>query len=276
MPSLLDLPREIRDEIYTYCLVSPGGLIAPYLLPRCNTLKANASRRRAIKSTKSRQKKQHLHLISDPIALTPHDAIFQTPDLFRDTRKSDYLSLSLRSTCRQIYNETAGLFWSRNTFYFEGLGESGRGMGVARTLKVMGQTASRLIERVTIRMTSLGPEYGALRKVLNTLSSRARLGNFKRLELVWGKVEFWSLMDALYGGDVPLFDAMIEDLGGGLAGERFERVVRVPVCPPGDDDDDEEDRMVHEEVVRCLHYAIGGTMICGDVVKWKDRVMVGI
>ena len=32
----------------------------------------------------------------------------------------------------------------------------------------------------------------------------------------------------------------------------------------------------HEEVVKCLHYAIGGTMICGDVVRWNDRVMVGI
>lgn len=168
------------------------------------------------------------------------------------------------------------MFWGMNTFHFEGLGEMARSLGVARTLKVMGQTASRLIERVTIRMSILGPEYGALRKVLNTLSSRARLGNFKRLELVWDEKEFWSLMDALYGGDVPLFDAMIEDLVGGLAGERFERVVRVPISPPGDDDDEEEDRLVHEEVVKCLHYAIGGTMICGDVVKWNDRVMVGI
>ncbi|KAK0111407.1 hypothetical protein ONS95_001768 [Cadophora gregata] len=273
MPSFLDLPREIRDEIYTYCLVSPTGLIAPYLLPRSSTLKS--SRRRAIKPSKSRQKQQ-LHLINDPVALTPHDPIFQTPDIFLSSRKSDYLSLSLRSTCRQIYNETAGPFWSKNIFHFEGLGEVGRGIGIARTLKVMGQTASRLIERVTIHMSSLGPEYGALRKVLNTLSSRARLGNFKRLELVWGKMEFWSLMDALYGGDVPLFDAMIEDLVGGLAGERFERVIKVPACPPGNDDEDEEDRMVHEEVVRCLHYAIGGTMICGDAVRWKDRVMVGI
>ena len=141
----------------------------------------------------------------------------------------------------------------------------------------MGQTASRLIESVTIRMSILGPEYVALRKVLNTLSSRARLGNFKRLELVWGEKEFWSLMDALYDGDVLLFDGMIEDLVGGLAGERFERVVRVPFLPPGNhDDEEEEDRIVHEEVVKCLHYAIGGTMICGDVVKWKDRAMVGV
>lgn len=141
----------------------------------------------------------------------------------------------------------------------------------------MGQTASRLIERVTIRMAELGPEYNVIRKVLKTLSSRARLGNFKRLELVWGKGEFWSLIVAFYGRDFSLFDAMIEDLVGGLEGERFERVVRVPGWPPGDEDGDDEEALTEfEEVVKCLHYAIGGTMVCGDVVKWQDRVMIAI
>ncbi|KAG4439776.1 hypothetical protein IFR05_004744 [Cadophora sp. M221] len=288
MPSFLDLPREIRDEIYTYCLVSPSGLIATYLLPRSPTLKL--SRRQTKTSTpkqnqKQKQKqKQQLHLITNPQIFTPHDPIFQTPSTFLASWKCAYLSLSLPSTCRQIYNETAGLFWRKNTFYFDGFCESGRGLGVVRTLKLMGQTASRLVECVTIRMPGLGaeygrPEYATLRKMLNTLSSRARLGSFKRLEMEWGDEEVKELMRSASGG-VGVFHYywdMIEDLREGFEGERFERVVRLAACPVGIRDDDfsvEEEVELYGMVSACLHSVVGGKMICGGVLQWENKVMV--
>ncbi|KAH6716055.1 hypothetical protein BKA61DRAFT_573900 [Leptodontidium sp. MPI-SDFR-AT-0119] len=280
MPSFLDLPREIRDEIYTYCLVSPSGLIAPYLLPRSPALKLS---RRQSKTSKQKQKqKQQLHLITCPEIFTPHDAIFQAlpSHVFLARFKSAYLSLSLPSTCRQIYNETAGLFWKKNAFYFDGFCESGRGLGVARTLKGMGQTASRLIEYVTIRMPRLGAEYAVLRKVLNTLSSRARLGNFKRLELVWGEEEVRELMRSAAAGEEEsqFYWEMIEDLREGFEGERFERVVRLAACPVGISDDDfsvEEEVELYEMVSGCLHSFVGGKMICGGVLQWENNVIVG-
>ncbi|KAH7317677.1 hypothetical protein BKA65DRAFT_483148 [Rhexocercosporidium sp. MPI-PUGE-AT-0058] len=282
MPSFLDLPREIRDEIYTYCLVSPSGLIAPYILPRTPTLKVS---RRQVKSSTQKQnqkqkQKQQLHLITSPLVFTLDDPIFQNPRVFLARYKSAYLSLSLPSTCRQIYNETTSLFWRSNTFYFDGLCESGRGLGVARTLKSMGQTASRLIESMTIQMPGLGAEYAALRKVLNTLCSRARLGRFKRLELVWGVEEVRGLMSAAagLGGSSQVYYKMIGDLREGFEGERFERVVRVAACPVGGREyvgDDGGDEELYEEVVRCLHGVVGGKMVCGRVLKWENQAMVG-
>lgn len=154
------------------------------------------------------------------------------------------------------------MFWGRNTFYFDGLCECGRGLGVGRTLKVMGQTASRMIERITIRMPTLGNESTALRKVLSTLSSRARLGHFQKLELVWEEPQLAELMLLLESGMGHLYYQMMIDLREGFEGERFERVVKVPARAPTFVRD-EDDRYWYGEVVRGLHGAVGGRMFCG-------------
>ncbi|KAI9050499.1 hypothetical protein LZ554_005661 [Drepanopeziza brunnea f. sp. 'monogermtubi'] len=266
MPSFLDLPREIRDEIYNYVLFSPSGLVTPTFTPHYATLK---SRRRNITA------KTKLHLITNPHDARNGDALIprsQTRRSWKDKDTRMSISLALPSTCRQIYHETHGLFWDNNTFYFDGLHESGRGLGVVRTLKLMGQTASRLVQRVTIRMTSSYAEISALRKVLHTLSSRARLGHFRTLELVWEDVEFGELLNSYMESlaELVLFDTVMQDLKvGGGGGEWFERVVRVPRRP-----EEEADRDAFDEVVSQMHFAFGGKMVCGGVVRWENHVMV--
>ncbi|KAI6716685.1 hypothetical protein JHW43_000797 [Diplocarpon mali] len=251
MPSLLDLPREIRDEIYKYVLLSPSGLITPAFPPRCKSLKPNRRRNASPQTTR-------VHLTSTPL-----------PSCARPIVSGISISLSLTRTCRQLYTETHGLFWSKNTFYFDGFLDSGHGPGIVRTLKTMGQTASRLIQRITIQMPLRYRGYCAFRKVLHTLSSRARLGHFKRLELVWGEEEFEDLVLALKvipdARGMKLLDEMLGDLWvGGEA--RFERVVRVPA---------RGGEAMYGEVCRLLHAAVGGMMVCGHELRSDDHVWQG-
>ncbi|PBP24022.1 hypothetical protein BUE80_DR005130 [Diplocarpon rosae] len=246
--AFLDLPREIRDEIYDYVLRSPTGLITPTYLPRPNPLKPSRRRKASPQTTRVR-------LISTP--LPPYD-----PPI----RRGMFISLALPCACRQIYYETHGLFWSKNTFHFSGFLDSGHGPGIVRTLKTMGQTASRLIQRITIQMPLRSHQYSGFRKVLHTLSSRARLGHFKRLELVWGEEEFEDLALAWRAirnvGEMRLFDEMLTDLWVGDEA-RFERVVRVPARDGG---------AMYGDTCRLLHSAVGGKIVYGDVLRWDDHV----
>ncbi|KAL2065628.1 hypothetical protein VTL71DRAFT_3298 [Oculimacula yallundae] len=262
MPSFLNLPREIRDEIYNYSLVSPSGFIAPYLLSRPSTLKpqrrVKASKR---KSTKNNNK-QH-YLITDPLAFPPHDPALDTADLFLAHKKNSYITLSLTSTCRQIYNETQGLFWKHNTFYFSSINESGHSLGISRTLKLMGQTSSRLIQTMTIIMPGQSTSFTHFRKVLKTLSSRARLGDFRKLEMVWEEETFRELLSTIFDSNMEGF---LKDLGELTESERFERVVRVPACPKslsGKNVDEDGVRDAYEVLVYLIHLTVGGTTFCG-------------
>lgn len=199
--------------------------------------------------------------------------------IYRPQWGAPSVSPSIARTCLQIYNETHGLFWRSNVFYFQGLEDSGSRIGVARTLKTMGQIASRLIQRVTIRMPLLSSnEYSGLRKVLRTLSSRARLGCFKRLELVWSEDGIDDLILGFMGmGDnMRRYDTLLQDLRAGCQGEKFERVVRLAKCTNVSSDAYKAaHRDLFEEIVKGLALAAGGSLVCEDKVVWENYIMVG-
>ncbi len=92
MPSqLLGLPREIRDQIYTYVLESPTGLL---VLPV---------------SRVPRTDKLGWHHMVDCFRLVPFDS---ETDLQWDDETR--IKLSLHRACKQIHDEVEGLLWQLN------------------------------------------------------------------------------------------------------------------------------------------------------------------
>ncbi|CZT46573.1 uncharacterized protein RSE6_07020 [Rhynchosporium secalis] len=274
MPSFLDLPREIRDEIYIYSLTCPRGLLSAYLLSRPPTLN---SKRRVKVSKRKKSNKQHLHLITSPLSLPPNDPIFDKPDMFLSHNKNDYITLSLPSTCRQIYNETQGMFWRQNTFYFAAINESGRSLGISRTLKVMGQVASRMIQNLTIRMPNHSIEYVGFGKVIKTLGSRARLGHFRKLEMAWNAAAIVDLMNMSSLNTPQDFEGSLDEMSEAFDGVRFERVVRISTYPRSTGDiqnerDEENVESIYKLFGEWIHYAVGGTLICDGKVEWINGV----
>jgi len=187
---------------------------------------------------------------------------YDPKDHNRSRDNLQHISLSLPRTCRQIYGETQDLFWERNTFYF-----SSHNAGVIRTLKMMGQVSSRLITSVTIQMDDR-EIIAQLSKTLNVLTSRARFGHFRRLELVWDSHQFKVLQSMSL--HVPMararqYDELLEGLRTAQRGGRFERVIRLPYPLLGGLKGSEA-----EACARDLHFAFGGKMFWGDVLGWHN------
>jgi hypothetical protein len=181
---------------------------------------------------------------------------------YREERQ--YISLSLPRTCRQIYEETQALFWEQNTFYF-----SDRNAGVIKTMKMMGQTPSRLITSVVIQMNCTSEFIRLISKTLHVLASRARFGHFRRLELIWDNNEFGYLQEL--ARQIPMakarvYDELLEGLRTGESGGRFGRVIRLPAAP----------RQVGQRsreanaCARDIHFAFGGSLFWGDELGWEN------
>jgi hypothetical protein len=267
MPTtFLDLPREIRDEIYFHALISQTGVVSPHLIPPRPSFKPSSIKPLSPPSSTptSSQLVGRFRLYTNPPKLCPI-RIFE-PETWRD--KHPYISLNLPRTCRQIYFETQSLFWERNTFYF-----SNANAGVIRTMKMMGQVSSRLITSVVIQMDNDSDLTRLMSKTLNVLASRARFGNFRRLELVWDEEQFKILMNM--ARQIPMararqYDELLEGLRTGESGGRFERTIRLPslVGQRGRE---------AEACARDLHFAFGGKLFWGDVLGWENwkQVMPG-
>jgi hypothetical protein len=257
MPTtFLDLPRELRDEIYAFLLISPSGVVSPHWVPR--PLKPSSPKPAPFTAQTSTAR--FTLCINPPKPRIV--AAYNLKDFDRPRNERQYISLSLPRTCRQIYDETQGLFWERNTFYF-----SSHNAGVIRTLKIMGQVSSRLITSVTIRMDDR-EIIAQLSKTLNVLASRARFGHFRRLELIWDSEEFEVLKRMSL--QIPMararqYDELLEGLRTGERGGRFERVIRLPhLLGDGLNGKDAE------ACARDLHFAFGGRLFWGDVLGWES------
>ncbi|KUJ14411.1 uncharacterized protein LY89DRAFT_784360 [Mollisia scopiformis] len=110
MPTtFLSLPRELRDQIYEYILISPSLHIEPALL------RHPTHQKRIPHYSPSRLEPQpRFALCTNPLDTLPLDPVTQQPvSAYRH-----HTSLSIRRVCRQITLETAQIFWCRNTFYF--------------------------------------------------------------------------------------------------------------------------------------------------------------
>jgi hypothetical protein len=142
MPTLLTIPREIRDEIWGYCIISPTGYI--------ETFSKKTAYLRGFEGALSSSYALFFHLIF-ALGLTRADLAFEvliiiTQDCFKSswfgwvltiifraphhfiayatpyngyTKAPELITLSLPRTCRQIYLETNDLFWKNNTFWYQ-------------------------------------------------------------------------------------------------------------------------------------------------------------
>ena len=229
--SLLDLPREIRDIIYDHALVSPTGYVMPF------------------SSRRSQPPRFSIYTASDH-AEPDHDSVCFSSD-------DHVLSISLQRTCRQVYQETAGLFWSNSFLFIDP-------PIAARTIKSMGQISSRQIKSISV---SVEPQdWKTLPKLFALLTSRARHGHFEALRLdlqrtVLKVLNLWALMDS------PRYDEMLEILRDVSKECNFQRSFRV------------EKGFLPEEAeldtIRDLHLAFGGRMFYGGQLLWDNYEYVG-
>jgi hypothetical protein len=166
----LSLPRELRDQIYSY-LFPPNLLVVPY--PKRNF------------DARAESIRFGLYLYDEtanafnPILYKPHRRVDD---------HSTYISLSILRVNRLTHRETKALFWSRATFTFL------QQQDVIDTLKGMNQTASRMIQRVTLDVSLAKMRGKPFAKAINMLASRARLGELKSIMLTITPMDFGDII----------------------------------------------------------------------------------
>ncbi|KAE9370635.1 hypothetical protein N431DRAFT_484812 [Stipitochalara longipes BDJ] len=169
MVSLLDLPGEIRNQIWDLCLVSPTGTISPL------------SRRDAYYSGfpgSCSHSGPFFYLIEEEKFLMERDQAFH-PHV---EPTASTISLSLPRTCRKIFEETNNLFWTKNTFYFP------TPHRFISTFKFMGKYPQRRITSLRLCATPwLGNEIEWLEKALQLLISQRNPSSLRHLELLVDK-----------------------------------------------------------------------------------------
>ncbi|KAG9247414.1 hypothetical protein BJ878DRAFT_186956 [Calycina marina] len=243
--SFFDLPREIRDIIYTLLLVSPNGHLTPIYIPQLM--------RRRGKPASS------FYL---QISLKPSPSPPQSP---ATSQHDEHMTLSLLRTSHQIHAETHILFWSRNIFSFP------KPELLIATLKDMGQIPSRLIR--TIDLTLAVATLKLLPKMLRLLASRSRHGAFKTLTLTvpakeMGVMERYRRSDK--EGESEMYDSWLEVLREGGKERGFDKRMCVE---RGNGSADGE--CVDPETVRELHLVWGGEMRVSGRLEWRNYVHVG-
>ena len=257
--SFLNLPREIRDIIYEYALISRTGYITP--IPD----KSSRSPRFSVHTARELEPAAH----SNEIILSDDNT----------------LSLSLPRTCRQIYEETSGLFWSNNTFLFPDLPT------LTRTLKSMGQIPSRQIRSISVNLHPR--DWRAIRKALALLTSRARHGCFENLHLDLHRSEFGVLTYWKHFGDAghgERYDEVLEVLRESSKECNFQRSMQVH-CGGFDGDESQLGTIRGRPQILFyfsssasdlltpyhadLHLAFGGRMIYDGRLEWNNYEHVG-
>lgn len=167
MVSLLDLPAEIRNQIWDLCVVSPTQTVQP------------VSRREAF-------------CLGYPNSCSPSGPFFylvvdETNPFMRKSGANKYdkrprtISLSFPRTCRQIYYETNELFWTRNTFCFWSP------YRLMQTFKEMGRYPFRRIASIRLELyPAPGNELVFFDRSMQLLIKQARSSPLRHLELVLG------------------------------------------------------------------------------------------
>ncbi|TAQ87134.1 hypothetical protein B7494_g4527 [Chlorociboria aeruginascens] len=253
MPTtFLDLPFELRDQIYKLVLVSPSSRIIP-ILSRSSSSSSPSS---------SPTTPPHYHLR----CLPPSNSLSTPTPFSKDPTTTLAISPSLLRTNRQIYQEAKPLFWEHNTFYFRSPAS------LRAVLKHIGQIASRLLVSIALCNPPVDSSSNnnnnnsqALAKALSLLGSRSRHGRFRRLELEMG--DDWKgliFMREGYRGAVGAYDAFLDVLRA--AGEgRYEKILRAK----GGSRAAEE-----REVLKECHFAWGGKAFWDDELVWEDYKLV--
>lgn len=290
MAQFLDLPREIRDIIYAYIFLSPSSA-SRALVSFLPTYKIQRG-----KSTLPIARKSQVSFV---LIANPHDVFDSYVNQDKKIINPIETSLSIVRVCRQIHEETHGRFWAENTLYFpnHAAGANFRWMNksllsVSSTLKGMGQTASRFITHIRLDMSGLDREvlhYHDLPRVLSTLASRARHGQFKYLELSWLNDEAVEVFGCLAQGQSspqsPWCDGyatLIQALENGTDVCKYERVIKFPSVdvlkhrfenPRGAWDAIYGYEFEHMDGMAAeMHMAFGGKLFWGDELSWDKGV----
>lgn len=184
--SFLELPREIRDIIYNYALISPTGYVAPFLckkLPRVPP-RQKPGRKGHVKCLE--KPTIRLHLVPCESASNPGTSVHKTSDqalqcgcrLSTPTMGAELpLAFSLPRTCRQIQAETEGVFWEHNTICFPNIGK------FPEIMRHMGQTPSRKIRSVQLTIDPARLMSEAFARATKKLASRTRFGDMEHIEV---------------------------------------------------------------------------------------------
>lgn len=203
MPTFFDLPREIRDIIYSLVLTSPSGHITTHLYKEQKRPQPSSSKLPAQFSFRLQ------FLPCDAVTFAPH------PDALP-------LSTALSRTNRQIYAETRDIFWRQNILAFTSA------YYVIVTLRHMGQAPSRLIQRVRVDIMSRNVHKAQLAKSLSMLASRARHGHLREVRLVVHRLRN-SAVSRLYENGLrpPLWDSKLLQILDSSAEAGWGKVQRI-------------------------------------------------
>ena len=146
-----------------------------------------------------------------------------------------------------------------------------------RTLKSMGQTASRRIESISMGMDI--ETCKDLRKCCALLSSRARRGSFKKLQL---EIDEYALNELVYWkegsdnadpGTFKEYDEILGMLRASATERSYQRVIRVNSYRKNSDVPLSIVAM-REALFRDLHLAFGGKMYFNNELWWEEYKQV--
>jgi len=255
--SLLQLPRELRDQIYEYVLISPTHVIEPILLSHPNV---KPSRRHYPSSKITPQFRLQCRPAQSLLLLYR-----QSRGLPEPGQSAECISLSLVRTCRQIHFETLDLFWKNHTFYFHD--------DIVKNLKAMRQIPSRLISSITLNLS--GPaNFSTLPKAMKALASRARHGCLRHLSVEIDSsacVMLSTWRDSANTDQQLAYDVLLEHLRSASGGFKNLKVRRMDLWPTEAQIlwRDRRDRG-NFGLVRDLGLAWSGKLFWKGVLVWED------
>ncbi|PMD25687.1 hypothetical protein NA56DRAFT_382958 [Hyaloscypha hepaticicola] len=165
MISLLDLPAEIRNQIFRDCLVSPTGTVR--ILSRREAYHLGYPRSFA-------QSGPFFYLLVDDGSPLKSKSQLCGSEALRPT-----VSLSLPRTCRKMYEETNELFWRSNVFYFYSP------HNLRQNFKLMGRLASQRIASIRLRLIpGWGNSMEIFDKAIQLLIKQGKHSSLRKLELL--------------------------------------------------------------------------------------------
>jgi hypothetical protein len=168
MISLLDLPAEIRNQIFRDCLVSPTGTVR--ILSRCDAYHLGYPR-------SCSQSGPFFYLLVDDGRPLKRKSQLCGSETLRPT-----ISLSLPRTCRKMYEETNELFWRSNVFYFYSP------HNLRQIFKLMGRLASQRIASIRLRLVpGWGNNIEIFDKAIQLLIKQGKYSSLRNLELLLDK-----------------------------------------------------------------------------------------
>jgi hypothetical protein len=255
--SFLDLPREIRDIIYGLALTSSTShylltLYKPPPIPRLPSLTS--------------------------VRFQPCNPRFK-----RSFGLTERPNLALQRTSQQIHAETQDWIWRHNTILFASANDT------IAILKHMGQSASRQIQKVLIRIdVGWNRDKTTLVKALNMLASRTRRGELREVGLLLDLAREIVLPSRHLPYEVVRTQTarkrhkdtvywLEKGAAAGWEAGKVKRTLDIRHNPGCDDPNCTHGGYFEtlEIVVMDCHLAWGGSVSCNGDLIWDDGAKVG-